>query len=211
MRPKHKTYSPATEDTDGYVNDATGATTSLTLLATSAGDSLAHQIGVASTSNISTVVFTITGTDADGVALTETVTGVNNSTVETTGYFLTVSSITISATLGAATVDIGWMDEFVTPTIPLNTYVDRATFRVGVTGTINYTVQKTLSDIRTRATDGAFDWSDIEDPAGLIDLSSVTASKDWVEQPCPTAIRLKANSYSTGAVLDLWIVHQVEL
>jgi hypothetical protein len=215
MRPLHKTYTPTAVDTDGIVDGATGATSPLSLNGVaggaSANDGLAHQLGVYSSANIATIIFTITGTDADGVALTETVTGVNNSTVETTGYFLTVTSIAISATLGANTVDIGWVDEFITPTVRLNTYVDRATCRVKVTGTIDYTVQETLSDIRTRAEDGAFDWFDVEDPAGLVDLSDVTATKNWVFQPCPQAIRLQANSYSSGAALDLYIVHQQEI
>lgn len=205
MRPKKKSYAPATEDTDGYVNDATGATSPLTLLATSAGDGLAHQIGVASTANIATIVFTITGTDADGVALVETVTGVNNSTVETTGYFLTVSSITISATLGANTVDIGWMDEFVTPTFPLNTYAQEVSCSVDISGTIDYTMQATHSDLRTRTADGPFNWFDLAD--ATIDLIAITADVQFALDPIPKAIRLKANSYSASATADLYVVH----
>ena len=216
MRPLKKTYTPTAVDTDGIVDGATGATSPLALNGVAAGasanDGLAHQLGVYSSSNIATVVFTITGADADGVTLTETVTGVNNSTVETTGYFLTVTSITISATLGAATVDIGWVDEFVTPTVRLNTYANGANFKIGVTGTIDYDAEQTLSDIRTRADDGPFDWTAI--PAGLVDsvdVIGVTASTTFRMVPPPQAIRLKANSYSSGAALNLWIVHQQEL
>ena len=203
-RPFHKTYSPATEDLDAIVNDGTGAT--LTLLVSSAGDGLAHQIAIASGANISTLVFTITGTDADGVAQTDTITGISNSTVESTKYFLTWSSITISATLGANTVDIGWVDEFVTPTIPLNRRANNgAAFEVVVTGTIDYDVQQTLSDLGSPP---PWNWTDI--PAELVDavdLIAVTASEQFRMSPLPSGIRLAANSYSAAAKLDLYIVH----
>lgn len=211
MRPKHKTYTPAAVDTDGIVDGATGATSPVAQVGTSAGDGLAHQLNITSVADLSGITFTITGTDADGLALTEAVTGPNATTVETTGYFLTVTSVAISATLGANTVDIGWVDEFVTPTLPLNTYVDRANFRTVVTGTINYDVQSTLSDLRAITAGSELDWQDI--PATLVDavdLIGITASADWRMQPPPRAIRLQANSYSSGAVLDLYVLHQAE-
>jgi hypothetical protein len=144
-RPFYKNYAPADEDADGIANDATGAATSITLASSSAGDGLAHQISFASSANLSGITFTITGTDADGVSQTEDVTGPNNDTVESTKYFLTWTSITKSATLGANTLDIGWVDEFVTPTIPLNWRAPDKTIRIDRTGTINYTAQQTLS------------------------------------------------------------------
>lgn len=208
MRPFYKLYSPANESTTGIVNAATGATSPLTLAATSAGDSLAHQLGVSSTANIATIVFTITGTDADGVAQTETVTGVNNSTVETTGYFLTVSSVTISATLGANTANVGWVDEIATPSIPLNTYARGVSCNVDISGTINYTVQGTHSNIRTRADDGSFNWFDISD--SIIDVIAITTDVQFGLFPIPSAIRLITSSYSSGATAKLIFVHTLD-
>ena len=209
MRPLYKLYSPATEDTDGLVNDATGATSPLTQLSTGPGDGLAHQIAIVSAANLSAITFTLTGTDADGVTLTEAVTGPNATTVESTGYFKTVTSIAISATLGANTVDLGWADEFVTPTIQLNTYAQGVSGNVDVTGTIDYTVQATNSDIRTRADDGAFNWFDVVD--ATIDLIAITADVQFGLGPIPSAIRLKANSYSASATAALRLVHQNNL
>ena len=205
MRPLYKLYSPAAEDTNGLVAAATGATSPLAQAATSAGDGLAHQVNITSAANLSAITFTITGTDADGVALTEAVTGPNATTVESTGYFLTVTSVAISATLAADTVDLGWVDEIVTPTIQLNTYARGASANIDVTGTVNYTVQATHSDMRTREADGPFNWFDIDDPN--IDLISITADVAFGLFPMPRAIRLKTNSYSTGATLALRIVH----
>ena len=209
MRPLYKLYSPATEDTDGLVNDATGATSPLTQLSTGPGDGLAHQIAIVSAANISAITFTLTGTDADGVALTEAVTGPNATTVESTGYFKTVTSIAISATLGANTVDLGWADEFVTPTIQLNTYAQGVSGNVDVTGTIDYTVQATNSDIRTRADDGPFNWFDVVD--ATIDLIAITADVQFGLGPIPSGLRIKANSYSASATAALRLVHQNNL
>jgi len=208
MRPFSKLYSPAAESTTGIVNGATGATSPLTLAASGAGDSLAHQLSITSAANISAITFTVTGTDADGVTQTEAITGPNATTVESTSYFLTVTSITISATLGANTANVGWVDEIVTPTIPLETYARGASANVDITGTINYTVQGTHSDMRTRADDGAFNWFDISDPN--IDVIDITTDVQFGLFPIPRAIRLKTNSYSTGATARLLIVHTLD-
>src|SRR5690349_18456172 len=93
------TYTPAAADTDAIADDVTGAG-AITLLATSAGDGLAHKITFASSANLSGLTFTIVGTDYRDQALTEVVTGPNNNSVSSTGYFKTWTSITKSATLG---------------------------------------------------------------------------------------------------------------
>lgn len=207
VRPIKITYTPANPDTDGLVDGATGATSPVTQLATSAGDGLAHRLNITSGNNISALTITITGTDENGVAQTEDVTGPNATTVESTKYFLTVTSVAISATLGSNTMDVGWVDEFVTPTVPFDYHVDDVAVRVVVGGTINYSVNKTFGDIY-KASTVALEWSDVTDPAGLIDMTSITASVERGFDPIPTGLRLKANSYSNGATLDLYVVHQ---
>lgn len=198
MRPFSKTYTPAAVDTDGYVDGGSGA--SLTLLASSAGDSLAHQLNFTSAANISDHTFLVTGTDENGIAQTETVTGPNANTVESAKYFLAVSSIVPNATLGADTVDIGWVDEFVTPAYRTDRYRDSLQAEVIVTGTIDYSVQRTLSDMS-----GTLSWADTAD--ATIDLIAITASVQWAMSPPPQAIRLKANSYSSSSVLVLRVIH----
>ena len=201
MRPFSKTYTPAAVDTDGYVDGGSGA--ALTLLATSAGDSLAHQLNFTSAANISDHTFLVTGTDENGLAQTETVTGPAANTVESTKYFLTVTSIVPNSTLGADEVDIGWVDEFLTPTYRTDRYRDSLMFEIAVTGTIDYTAQMTLSDMQ-----GTLAWTDI--PATLVDavdVIGITAAAQARMSPPPQAIRLKANSYSSGAVLTLRVIH----
>jgi len=54
----------------------------------------ARQITLLSASDDSGITFTVVGTDVNGDALSETVTGANAGTATSTGYFATISSIT---------------------------------------------------------------------------------------------------------------------
>ena len=54
----------------------------------------ARQITLLSAGNDSGITFTVVGTDVNGDALSETVTGANAGTATSTGYFATISSIT---------------------------------------------------------------------------------------------------------------------
>lgn len=197
-RPFYKLYSPAAEDTDGIADDVTGAG-AITLLSSSAGDGLAHQISFASSANLSGLTFTITGTDADGSAQTEAVTGPNNNTVESAKYFKTWTSITKSATLGANTMDIGWVDEIVTPSIPLNWRRSEISIEIDVTGTINYTAQQTFNEM---ASVPPWNWSDSTDT----DLVSATTDQISTLGKPVTAFRLKTNSYSSTPTIGLRIL-----
>lgn len=104
----------------GLLSNATGATWTLT--ANNAGDGLAHKItikGDAATDH-SAKTAVIIGTDYTGATQNETVNLPNGTaTVTTTGYFLTVTSVTPSATIGADTMDIGWSADSVSPPVNL--------------------------------------------------------------------------------------------
>jgi flagellar hook-associated protein FlgK len=65
--------------------------------------SASRQITITSAGNDSDKTFTIMGTDADGNALTEVVTGANASAATTTNYFKTITSIDPSANPAGAT------------------------------------------------------------------------------------------------------------
>ena len=54
----------------------------------------ARQITLLSAGDDTGITFTVVGTDVNGDALSESVTGVNDDTATSTGYFATVSSIT---------------------------------------------------------------------------------------------------------------------
>ena len=65
----------------------------------------------ASSNDNASVTFTITGTDIDGTAQTETVTGVNNNTVTSTKIFQTVTRVASNA--AASAVNVGTVAAYV--------------------------------------------------------------------------------------------------
>jgi hypothetical protein len=104
-------------DADGLITSTTpGAGGSITLNGAqvsggvaSFGDNTARLITVTSGSDINTRVFTITGTDGNGDAQTDTITGVNANTVASTKYFLTVTDVSVDDATGAA-ITVGMSD-----------------------------------------------------------------------------------------------------
>ena len=165
-------------------------------------DLFAKQIGFASTGNISGVNFTVSGYQDKNktIAISETIAGPNNNTVETTNYFYSIQSISASGAVGTNT-KAGAVDEAISQIIPTKrSYSDRNERQVGltfiVTGTIDYTVQQTNDDIQS-LTDRVFNWLDHDDSA----LVNATISKNGNYIAIPQAIRVKINSYSSGAAL----------
>lgn len=129
---------PANVDTDGLADGITGAGpwAAGDFVRTTTPDGLAHQLNLTSTANLSAINITLTGTDADDNVIAEVIAGPNNNTVETTKYFKTLTGVSAASTLGANTLDIGWVDEIVSRTVDLNpdfpTYV-----QLDVTGTLS--------------------------------------------------------------------------
>jgi hypothetical protein len=204
MRPKEFDVDIADASLTGFASNVTGA--AFVLTANAATDGLAHQVSIRndSATDHSGKTVTLVGTDADGHPLTEAVTGPGNgATVESAGYFLTLTSATPSATIGADTFDIGWVDEVATKTIPLDWRSDSAAaVNVDVTGTINFTVQQAFDDIQrtgqtlVSAQQGA-QWTDITA------FASKTADTVGTSSLGATALRLIVNSHSSGAELQM--------
>lgn len=192
-----KTYTPADANLTGFASNVTGA--AFTLTASVSGDSLAHQVSIRndSATDHSGKTVTLVGTDHLGRALTEVVTGpAGSATVESSEYFLTLTSATPSATIGADTFDIGWVDEFVTPAIALDWRSGIGSLEIVITGTINIDLDSSNSDLQN-STDSASWIVDTSTNAG------VTASKWITFNANPRFIRVKANSYSSGATVKL--------
>lgn len=192
------TYTPANASLTGFASNVTGAT--FTLTATSSGDSLAHQISVRndSATDHSAKTLALVGTDERGIAQTETMAAPGTSaTVESTKYWLTLTSVTPSATIGADTFDIGWVDEFVTPNLAINWRGGNAGLHIDITGTINYDLQQTFDDIQFKA--AAFVWS----VSDSVTQAGVTADLEVLYSAHPKAIRIKVNSYTDGATVLL--------
>lgn len=165
-------------------------------------DLFAKQIGFASTGNISGVTFTVSGYQDKNktIALSEQLAGPNNNTVETSNYFYSIQSITANGAVGTNT-KAGPVDEAISQIIPIKrTNSDKAERQVGLTfiatGTIDYTVQQTNDDIQS-LTDRTFNWQNSDDT----NVVGATASKNSNYIAVPQAMRVKINSYSSGAEL----------
>ena len=209
MRPKSYSYTPTDDDTDGFANDQTGAT--CTLAATSVGDGLAHKVIITNNSAVdhsdNSETFALVGTDADGFAQTETLTGPGISTTTTsTKFFKTLTSVTPSITWVTDTYDVGWTDDIVSPTIPLN-YRQQGGFQIGVgidvSGTIDYTLQfcneelRPLSPATVATAPSTLKWWNHE---VLTALTADTFSNFTVPV---TACRLLINSLTSGATIAM--------
>jgi hypothetical protein len=210
MRPKMFDFDPANADLTGFASNVTGATFVITTNETT--DGFAHQVSIRndSATDHSGKTVTLVGTDADGRAQTEVVTGPGASaTVESSKYFKTLTSATPSATIGADTFDIGWVDEFVSQTIPLNWRMQTpATIQVDVTGTINFDIEGTLQDFRGD-TSAPFTFADQEDLAWFDDANFTSKSADLTDDlalPGYRAIRFVVNSYTDTAEAQMYLI-----
>lgn len=191
-------FTPANTNTAGFATNVTGAT--FTLTATSSGDSLAHKVTVLNNTatDHSGKTLALIGTDPDGRAQTETLTGpAGSATVTSAKYYLTLTSITPSATIGADTFNIGWANTWSTKTFPINWRRGMAALRLAVTGTINFDLQQTFDDIQFKTT--PFTWS-VDDSTTQ---AGVTASLDVRYEVHPKAIRVLANSFTNGAAIEM--------
>lgn len=130
----------------GLLSNATGAT--WTLSANDAGDSMAHLITIRNdaATDHSAKTAVITGTGPEGQAQTETVNlPAGTATVTSIKYFLTVTTVVPSATIGGDTMDIGWAVGSVSPSF--NPQLARVSnFNIGfgcnvAAGSPTYTVQ----------------------------------------------------------------------
>lgn len=204
MLPIRYKFTPADASLTGFASNVTGA--SWTLTATAATDSLAHRVSIKndSATDHSGKTALLTGTDVDGHTLTETVTlPAGSATVESSGYFATLTSIVPSATIGADTMDIGWVDEFISKTIGLDWRAGDTGLNVIVSGTINYTAQQTFNEIQTndRTT---INWMNQDD----LSLVSSTTNQNGNYIVGVIAARLVINSYSSGATIEFNITQQ---
>lgn len=196
MNPRVFDLDPANASLTGFASNVTGA--SWTLTAHNSGDDLAHQVSIRndSANDKSSIAIVLVGTDQNGNAQTESVTGpVGSATVESAGYYLTLTSVTPASTWGADTADIGWVDEFITRTINLNLLAeDIAAINVDVTGVINFTIQQTFDSL-----DGTLPivWQTV--PGG----GSQTADSIWNTTGGAQAVRLVINSYTDTAEIRM--------
>lgn len=216
MRPYSLDIDPANVDPDGIAENQTtagaanlvlnGALADLgTALQFDIGDSYSSgcggvRIAIDSAGDVSTVVFTVTGKDQDGIATTETITGVTTTAVESVTYWSQITQISTDIAAGS-NVFVGPVDEVITKTIPLNYRAgDGATFAVDVTGTIDYTVNETLDKIHELSSPADASWF------ALSALSAKTADLMAEGTNHATACQLVINSYTDTAEIAFTVM-----
>jgi hypothetical protein len=142
--------------------------------------------------------FTIVGTDPDGHDITETIAGpASASTVTSTKFFKTITTIQPSATMGALTLAVGIAVTAITPTIPLTNSVASAGMTVVVTGTVNYTMYETFSNVYVHSVNSA--------STPITALTSKTANTSGNASVSATGVLLLINSVTATATVTIWL------
>jgi hypothetical protein len=194
-------YTPAVASTTAFNAqgfNSTGAAVAPTTTSTS--DNLAHYVTLTSPAQatLAGITFTITGTDPDGHAISEAIAGpASASTVTSTKFFKTVTTIQPSATMGALTLAVGIAVTAISPTIALTNSPATAGMTVAITGTINYTVYETFANVYTHIP------SSVSTP--ITALTSKSANTSGSTTVSATGVILLVNSVTAGATFTIWL------
>lgn len=196
------TMTLANPDTDAVAADLAGE--GPFAISWSSPDGLAHQLVITTGDDLSAIDAVIIGTDADGRPQREAFGALPNATTkESTKYFLTVSSIELDGDTGSEELDVGFVDEAVTRSWPLN-YQSAvgAKFFLDVTGTLNLDVQFTIADPALFIDQESNKW--VEPYASL--TAETSDSSSVVSTDAGFAwYRVQWNSYSNGAAATLYV------
>ena len=177
---------------------STGAATAPTTTTTS--DGLAHYVTLTSPAQatLAGINFTIVGTDPDGHSISDTIAGpASAATVTSTKFFKTIVTIQPSATMGALTLAVGIAVTAITPTIALTNSVAAASMIVAVTGTINYTMYETFSNVCVHSANTA--------STAIPALTAKTANTSGTASVSATGVILLINSVTASATVTTWL------
>lgn len=199
MKPLRLTVTPAAADRDGI---ATAQTTvgagNLTLDGALAGTlAIPGHVSVYSAGNISTVTFTVTGTDRYGRAISEDIVGPDTTPDTNVGSlnFATVTQVYADGAVGTD-VEIGSADEFETQWVPVDYHSPVGSVQVELsTGAgLTWEWQSTNADIA----DPGFQESDV---AGIADatLTGQTTSARGGDSLYASATRIAVTGYTSGS------------
>lgn len=166
------TFAPMAVATNSAAAGVTGAGPWATI--TQPSDSLGHQVTIKNNTatDHSAKTLTITGTDPDGKAQSETraAPGIS-ATVSSAKYYKTLTSVAISSTIGADTFDLGY-----SAVIKSQSYALNAGAAIGAsmfpsqTGTSTWSIEVSPADPNVAASQAAVPW--IAAPAGLTTQSA---------------------------------------
>ena len=198
-------HTPAALSANGLAAAVAWAAGGYALSATTMNDQLGHLVTIAgiAVTDHNAKTFTVTRTDADGIALTEGIAGPNGAvTVTTTKHFKTVTSITVSSTTGADTFNLGWSAVAVSQTICIDWRENSFEVSLGliITGVINYSIQHCLDNLRGTVAPVSLNWFPHSS------LVAKTANADGNYAFPITATRLLINSITAGATIQTYVM-----
>lgn len=130
----------------------------LDLPATMQGDArvvlpgIARVVSIYSTGNLSGLTFTVTGTNLRGATITEDITGPNNTTVEGSTEFHSITGVSADGAVGTA-AEVGTGSTGSTNWYRTDDFADIANISIGlaITSTASVTVQNTFDDANVAA------------------------------------------------------------
>lgn len=198
MRPTLVSFTPADDDTDGFADDVAGVDGEpFVLAATTPDDNMAHLVIITPSGSV-TGDYVLTGTDQDGQVQTETLATDTTNAVTSAKYYKTLTQVLAPSGIGAETVDIGWTDDAVSPTYPLDWPSQaNANIFVDISGTINFTVQECFGNVWV-ITPSTQPWSNISA------LASKTADTYGQSSVGATGFRVLLNSLTAGATVSYY-------
>lgn len=162
---------------------------------------LTHAQRVLITTTDTTTKFTITGTDAAGNIISETLTN-SGTSVQSALDYLTVTSITTNQGTTAA-ITVGTNGVGSTPWVRCDEWANtQVTIQIDVTGTVNYTVQSTLDDPNSATNSvlpSAVDWVNSND-TNVVGATS-TLQTNYLFSP--TFVRCLLNSGSGSCTMTV--------
>ena len=168
---------------------------------TTISDGLAHQVTLTvATSNYSSISFTLTGVDADGNTISETLAGPNNNTVTSVLYYAQLTKVSVSAELTLNKVSAGIGATSLMQTVPLDARsVAAALIAAEITGTINYTVSQTSDDVFVAKPSTSCTWFAISD------LSAKNANVLASSNVGARGLQVKVNSLTSTPTIKVSI------
>lgn len=179
-------FTLAAANLTGHASNVTGAEWAITTAG--AADDLAHQVTIRndSVTDHSAKTMLLTGTDANNVAISETLNAPGTSaTVTSVKAYQTLLSAVPSETIGADTFDIGWAATGHSPWV----YTNKPNFAIAVYvgGTLNYDIQHTYDE--ESGTEIAFN-----------SAAGKTADFEVVFTHAVRAVRVDVNSHTSGTM-----------
>lgn len=148
------TGTSVAQDTNNIAATATADSgVAFTLITDETPDGLAHKLIITPSGSV-TGNYGISGSDADGAAVSEILATNTTNAVTSTKYYSTDIIITAPSGLGGETVDIGYTADSVSGTVhpELNSSITDGAFNIGFgctvgAGTPTYTVQHTYDGV----------------------------------------------------------------